>query len=851
MEDIEGDLTERFESKLGERGPLLAKWRFIKDVLKLCRSGIIRPLTGIKKMNTLDILINHFSLTFRSLTKNKGFTFINFSGLTVAFLVCLFSLQFVFFELSYDNYHIHKDQVYRLVTDVETTTGIKLESSPIPLASESAEQFPEIQNYTRVFLDYLLVQSNEDNYQEEDIAYADKSLFNIFSFPLLRGNPKTVFDAPFNAVISESAALRYFGTIECIGEELTLDGKTPSFVTGVMEDISENSHLKVDIFLSLSSLIEIWNPKRATNWTAFGCYSYLLINPDSDVNKLNDRISHLMNEKTQLGEANYVTHLEPLTKVYLHGKPRGSRTGASVHGNVENIYIFIVIAILVLLVATFNFINISNSLYLHRAKEISMKKVLGVSQFQQQIQYLAEAVIFAIVCSFVAIGLSIVFAPHINDLAGKPIISDVLDHLPLYGAVFGLAIFMGILSGVFPAFILTRFKYDKLLKGNLKLSDNGVTIKNTMVIAQFMISIILIIAAVVVTKQLNFIQSKELGYSKSQKLIIDFHFDERINKNKEVIKQRLMQLADVTSVSISSSIPGKAGRKSMTELPTNDGEMVELYSDAYYVDYDFLNQYQIKVLAGRGFEEERPSDYRKSVILNESAVKELVYSNLEDVLGLSFIQAGRWQGEVIGVTKDFHYSSLQEKIAPLTLTVARAYYTFITLDLSTNNIQNTVDKVEDTWKEILPELPLSYSFADDSFNELYQSEQRFGQLTSYFAILAIALSLMGLLGLATLSANDRIKEMCIRKILGASPVQLFVLLSRNLLLLVVIALLIGVPVAMAASSFWLENFAYRFELNGWYFTPLILAILAITLVTIGSQVYKVAIDNPTEALKNE
>lgn len=851
LEDLEGDLMERFEETAKERGVRSAKWLFLKDVIKLFRPGIIRPLTGTQKMNTLDIFLNHLSLTYRSLKKNKTFTLINIVGLTAAFLVCLFSLQYVFYELSYDKFHTNKDQIYRLVTDVKTPTGLKLESSSIPVAPEAAKQFPEIQNYTRVFLDYLLIQSNEDNYREEDIAYAEESLFEIFAFPLIKGNPKSVFDAPFNAVLSESAALRYFGTLDCLGKELTLDGQTPAFVTGVMEDIPENSHLKVDIFLSLSSLIEVWNPKRATRWPVFGCYSYLLLNPDSNVEALNKKISGLVNEKIQEVDAEYYTHLEPLSNLYLFSKARGSRTGSSKHGDVRQVYIFSIIALLVLFVATFNFINISNALNLQRVKEISMKKVLCVSRVQQQVQYLFDAILFAVFCSFLAISLFIIYAPFINELADKPLIGSVLEHLSLFGLLFGIAAFIGFITGIFPAFILTRFKYDELLKSKLIFSGKGLALKNIMVIAQFIIAIIMIISAVVVTQQLDFIQNKELGYSKNQKLIIDFHFDSRINRNEKTLKEKLLQLSAVNSVSISSSIPGKAGRKSMSELANSNGEVIEMYADAYYVDYDFLPQYQIEMLAGRMFEEERPSDYRKTMILNESAVKELGYASAEDVIGLNFKQAGRWQGEVIGVTKDFHYNSLHVKIAPLTMTVARAYYTFIILEINTADVQNTLSQLESIWKEFIPDLPLSYTFSDEIFNELYASEQKFSKLTFYFALIAISLSLMGLLGLATLSANDRIKEMSIRKVLGASSFQLMILLSKSLLGLVITALIIGIPLAIVAANSWLENFAYRIVLDWWQMAPFIIVIIALTVLTISGQVYKVATNNSTESLKNE
>jgi len=799
----------------------------------------------------LDIILNDLKLTLRSLVKNKAFSSINIAGLSVAFLVCLFSLQYAGFEFSYDDYHENKESIYRMVTDVNTSTGTKLESSSMPMAPEMAKQFPEIENFTRVFLDYLIVQSDKDNFQEEHIAYAEESLFDIFTFPLISGNAAHVFDTPFNAVISESAALKYFGTLDCIGKELTLDGKTPSFVSGVMKDIPENSHFKVDIFLSLSSLIEVWSPGRKTNWTSFGAYSYLQVAEHSNVSILNDKISKFIDQKITQGEADYSSQLEPLKDIYLHEEARGSRTGTAVTGNINNVYIFLIIAGLVLSIAVFNFINISSALCLNRTKEISMKKVLGVSGVQQKIQHLLEAILFSVTACIIAISLFVILTPTFNQLVGKPIIGYAIESYQVYLIVFVLSVIVGGLSGVLPAFILANLKFEHLLRGNVKLGSKGIILKNGFVIAQFVISIIMIISAVVVTKQLTYMQTKELGYNKNQKLIIDFHFDGRINRNTNTMKEKLTALSGVNSVSISSSIPGKSNRKFMSEIPGANGEIVELFSDAYYVDHDFIDQYEIKIIAGRGFQAERSSDYRQTMILNESAVKALGYDKVDEVISQPFLQAGRWKGQIIGVIEDFHYASLREEIAPLTISISRAYFTFITLELSGENIQSTVSNVASEWNNLFPDLPMSYSFADQSYDELYKSEQQFSKLTFYFAVIAISLSLMGLLGLAALSTNDRIKEMGVRKILGASPIQLLALLSKNLLSLVIIAIAIGLPISILSVNKWLSNFAYRLKLEWWMVTPVIIVILGLTMATIVSQVYKTAITNPVDSLKNE
>jgi putative ABC transport system permease protein len=794
------------------------------------------------------MLKNYFKTAFRYFWTHKIFSGINLIGLATGLCVCFFALLYVHFELSYDNYNKKADRIYRLVTDVKTSAGTNYESASAPVGPALQAAFPEVQAATRVFLDYLIVQKDQNNFGEEPIAYADTSLFSVFTLPLVRGNASTVFDKPFNIVLSETAAKKYFGKDDPIGKTLVIDGKNPATVTGVMKDMPYNSHFRVDIFLSMSTLLKEYAPYMNTKWDKFGFYTYLLLPENYAPSRLAAKLPDFIKKNMDESQAKYSLALEPLKDVYIKGKPRGSRTGTSVNGNIHNVYIFSLIALFVLFIACFNFINLTTAFSLYRTKEIAVRKVLGASKKQLIFQFLIDAVLLCLVAFGIAIFLCVLLLPVFNQLSGKVISTNIFDNAGYIELLLLIAISIGLLSGIYPALILSGFQPVKSLKG--KFVSRGVALRKALVVAQFSISIILIIATIVVYTQLHFMQNHALGFKKDHQLVIDFHFDKRIIDHDETVKQQLMDVSGISNACMSSAIPGRYNHTFPTEIEGPEKNMHKFRSNTYFVDYNFLNQYQIKLVAGRPFSKEITSDFKNAMIINEAALKSMGYNDPNQAIGKRFIQRGN-SGTIIGVIKDFHFHSFTEEVQPLTLMVAPGFFTFLTLNISSQNLQATMNKLEDKWRELAPGMPMIYFFADDAYDAQYKSEVQFGRLFMSFAIIAIILSCLGLLGLSAFSTVQRTKEIGIRKVLGSSILSIVKLLTKDFLILIFIAFAISVPIAWLGMNKWLQEFAYRINIGWWIFVVAGLAAIIIALATVSFQAIKAAIANPVESLRSE
>jgi putative ABC transport system permease protein len=793
------------------------------------------------------MLKNYFKTTLRYFWHHKIFSLINIVGLATGICVCFFSLLYVHFELGRDSYNQKADNIYRLVTDVKTALGINYESTPAPMAPAMQTIFPEIKAAARVFMDDMIVQSNPNNAIKEEIAYADASVFKIFNWPLLRGNTSHLFDAPFNVVLSENAAKKYFGAADPVGQTLLINGKDKATITGIMKDIPYDSHLRVDMLFSMSTLL---NANWDHNWTRFGFYTYLLLQPGQDPAKFQAKLPAFVKANFDQNQVKYQLAIEPLKRVYLYGKPRGHRTGASASGNITNVYIVSIIAALVLFIACFNFINLTTAFSLRRAKEIGVRKVLGASKKQLVLQFFMDAVLLCLIAFIIALVLAIIMLPLFNQLVGTIVSVNIFSQLQNILWLLLIAIIVGLLSGAYPALFLSEFKPISSLKGRFDASGKGLILRKTLVVAQFAISIFLIVATVVVYKQLDFMQNQQLGFQKDHKLVVDFQFDNRVIRNSEAIKQQLAAIPGVGRVSISSSIPGTPNNQYKTLIQNSNGEKQEQRTDAYFIDDDFLKQFQVKVIAGRGFSKNLVSDTLKTMLINETMAKSLGFTNPDEVIGKRFFQLNHG-GTIIGIVKDFHFHSFLEKVQPLTLTLNPYNFTVLTIDISSENVRSTVNKINAAWKQIAPGLPFVYFFADEAYNQQYIAQERFGRLFICFAIIAIVISCLGLLGLSAFNAVQRKKEIGIRKVLGASVGSITAMLSKDFVKLIVIALFIASPISWWVMNNWLQGFAYRINIPLWVFLFSGFAAILIALLTISFQSVKAAIVNPVKSLRND
>ncbi len=794
------------------------------------------------------MLKNYFKTAFRYFWSHKAFSFINIIGLTTGICVCFFALLYVQFELSRDSYNKQADNIYRLVTDVKTPLGINYESTPAPMGPAMETAFPEVKTTTRIFMDDMIVQSNPDNAVKEEIAYADASVFSVFTWPLLRGNAKHLFDAPLNVVLTASAAKKYFGNADPVGQTLLLNGHQKAAVTGVMHDIPYNSHLRVSMLFSMSTLVQP-GTNWATNWKRFGFYTYLLLKPGADPAGLSAKLPAFVNANMDQSQVKYKLSLEPLKKVYLYGKPRGHRTGSSESGSIGNIYIFSIIAVFVLFIACFNFINLTTAFSMKRAREIGVRKVLGASKKQLVVQFFLDAVLICLVAFVIALVLAALLLPLFNQLSGTIIATGIFQNLNYIFGLLCIAILVGILSGVYPALFLSGFKPINSLKGQFPAGNGGLLLRKSLVIAQFAISIVLIISTVVVYTQLDFMQNQQLGFKKDHQLVIDYQFDSHINEHSDMVKQQLTAIPGVKSASLSSSIPGTPNDRFATLIDDRQNLKQEVRAEAYYIDGDFLSQYSIKVIAGRGIAKQFTAD-TNAMLINEAMVKKMGFKNADEAIGKRFKQFNAG-GTIIGVVKDFHFQSSLELVQPMAIRPISGFFTCLTLNINSDHIQQTIEQVEKKWKQIAPGLPFVYFFADEAYNKQYIAQIRFGRLFVCFSVLAILISCLGLLGLSAFSTAQRKKEIGVRKVMGASAAGIAVLLSRDFINLVFIALLIASPLAWWAMNAWLRDFAYRIHISLWVFVFSGAAALFIALLTVSFLSVRAAVVNPVKSLRND
>ena len=667
---------------------------------------------------------NYCTIAVRSLLRHKAFSFINIMGLAVGMTACFLIFLYVSFETSYDNFHTKADRIYRVVTDTKTPSEtIEQEATSTPIAINMKKDFPEVEDAVRLARDGFLVRKGEVKLQEERSVLADSTLFNVFDFPLVAGDKNTALKEPMSVILSQTAARKYFGNAEPLGQQLLLTGKAiNATVTGVMKDIPENSQIQADMFVSLSSYQQIYSsPTADSEWTNHSYYTYLLLKPNADAQALEKKFPAFMEfhhgkQAKELQMQDYLS-LEPLRDVYLK-----SKRGGFVTGNINNVYIFSIIAVFILLIACINFINLTTARSAERAKEVGIRKVIGAGRFQLARQFVGESVLICLIAFVLSVVLCALVLPFFNQLAGKQISSSIFND-PLHILnLFLLSAGIGIIAGFYPSLVLSSYKPVSVLKGRFSTGTKGLILRKGLVVFQFTISIILIVGTIAVYTQLNYMRNQDLGFSKDQEMIINTNFD----KNKDAFKQSLSSVPGVLSSTYSSSVPGSGNSSAYSQVENKQGEMQKTNLDLYFVDFDYIKQYDLIVVAGGAFSKDFATDSTQAMMINESAAKLLGYASPQEAVGRNFDQWGR-KGKIIGVLKDFHYKSLRQTIQPLTMRIERYGFGTISVKVSGANLPPTIKAIESKWKQMIPDRPFEFVFLDDYFNEQYKSEANFGK----------------------------------------------------------------------------------------------------------------------------
>jgi len=795
---------------------------------------------------------NYIKIAWRNLLKNKAYTAINIGGLAIGMACFLLIALYIQNELSYDRYHAKGDNIYRVIhhRNAEDTETWVWGNAPIGPALKS--DFPEIVEKVQFSgRSDILLTYEKNSFQESECFYVDASVFDVFSWPLIYGDPKTALEGPYSMVLTERTAKKYFGDQNPVGKTIDGIGGRASdgvyTVTGVMADVPSNSHFNFDVLMSMSSFFQS-RPEIFEWWGYVDFYTYLLVSDNFDVQAFQAKTPAFLEKHlgTSDSEEYYDFYLESLNDSYLYST---SVRQPGTTGSLSNLYIFGCIGLFLLVIACINFMNLSTARSLERAKEVGVRKVIGAHRKGLIYQFLGESFILVVLGSLLGLVLAFIALPWMTNFTGKVFhIADILN-APTLLLYMGMVLLTGLLAGCYPALVLSGFKPISVLKGSFKTSTSGTQVRKGLVVFQFSLSIALIAGTVVVYNQLQFMMDKDLGFDIERQLILDFNWDGQILDNLDEFRNTFMEHPDVASISVSRTVPSTHFPAAGTTIETPSGAMEYFEPYVFEVDDAFVPHFNIKTIAGRTYSKDFPTDTISSLVVNAAAAKNFGYANPGDIVGKKFQQWGR-EGTIIGVVDDFNYISLHNTVAPLTLRylpVGR----YFSLKIQSDNLQRTLSEIREMWTQIAPHRPFMYSFLDTAFNEQYQADMKFRKLFILFSLLAIGIACLGLFGLATYSALQRTKEIGIRKVLGAEVSHIVTLLSKDFIKLVVLALCIATPFSWYAMNQWLDAYAYKIPITWWTFALAGSIALIIAIATIGFHAFKSAMANPVKSLRTE
>lgn len=809
------------------------------------------------------MLRNYLKIAWRNLSRHKFYSFLNVFGLSLGLASCLLISLYVIDEIGYDESFSNSDRIFRVNADIRFGgADMKLAVSPDPLAFTLRKDYPQIQQVARLrdIGSQLVHRSNSiQNLREDRIFFADSTFFEVFSLPLIAGDPRKVLVEPNTAVISARNAEKYFGSENPIGKALVLPNQVSYTVTGIMKDLPDRSHLRdLNLLLSMSTS----NESREDSWGNHNFNTYILfrhgVNPDHFEKNFEIILQKYTSKWIQAAMGSSLEDLQrsgsylryslmPITDIHL----RSNRTAEiSANSNIQYVFIFTVVAIFLLIIACVNFMNLATARSFHRAKEVGMRKALGSERISLIYQFLVEGVTLSFLSLVLALLIALAALPLFNHLANKHI-AFPFENIRFWIIVVTSGAVVGVLAGSYPAFFLSSFQPLKVLKNAVTPSGKGSTLRNSLVVFQFMISVMLIIGTGVIYTQLNYIQTKQLGFDKDQVLIVNDAY--ALNQQVQAFKDETKQLLNVDGSTISSFLPTPSTRAEVVFFP--EGQLQQdkgVSMQKWAVDADFIKTLRLEVKQGRGFQEDFTSD-SSGIVINEAAAKVLGYTS---PLGKKIVMltgdalAKRVAYTIIGVVKNFHFESLRENIGALSLVLDHSDGS-VAIRLRGGDVSQTINQIDKIWKKFVPGLPFSYSFMDDNFDNVYRSEQRVGKIFVVFAVISILIACLGLFGLSAYTAERRTKEIGVRKVLGASVPDIVVLISKDFFRLVTVSIMIAIPIAWYGVNTWLREFAYHVEISWWMFVPAGLLSIVTALITVSFQSIKAALLNPVKSLKSD
>jgi len=789
------------------------------------------------------MLKNLIKTAFRHILKHFGYSILNILGLTLGISSALFLIIYVSDEVSYDRYHEKADRIYRVSSKItEPDDQFTWIFAQIPFGPQVVHDYPEVQSFVRFIpMGRSLYKYEDKEFNEENFFYVDSTLFDIFTYHVIKGEVKTALRDPKKIILTEKIAVKYFGKSDPIGKTLT-SGNNTYEVTGVIEDVPFNSHFRFDAVTARNNL-----PKQLGTWGNFGVFTYLLFPENSDVKAFETKMQGMYDAymksifESMKIKIEYI--LEPITRIHLYST---NASEPAPTGSITYVYIFAIVAVFLVLIAAMNYMNLATARSARRAREVGLRKVVGSRRGPLVLQFLSESIVFTLISLIISIILLVILLPKFNLLAGKNFDLHVIYSPVVLLTLFGVILIVGIFGGSYPAFFLSRFSPVTVLKGEITQGSAGSLFRKILVVIQFTASVIMIICTLVVFRQLNYMKTMDQGFDQTN--VISLQLDGAMVRKYPVLKQVLLENPEIKFVTSTNSPIGEGSGKLIFNVETDQGMMQKGVNFAV-VDHDFVDALGIKIVTGRDFQQDMPSDTLSGVVVNETFVKRMGWA---DPIGkrIETLDANTLRARVIGVMADYHQTGMYNGVESLLLAY-RARNNILYIKLSGTNTQQTLSYIETKWKEVFPDQPYTYSYLTDRFNEQFKADEKRGFIFTLFTILAILIACLGLFGLASYMVEQRTKEIGIRKVFGANEGIILRLISKDFLILVTIGIIIAIPVSYYFMSDWLQNYVYRTTIGVTLIIMAAVLTILITFLTISYKAYQASVMNPANSIKTE
>ena len=829
---IIGDLEEEYYQKADEEGRLAANWWYHKQALKTIPKSLSHKFYWGGTMFT-----NYLKVALRNIKKSKVYSFINIAGLAVGMACTILILLWVQDELSYDRFNKNAPYLYREVNHEEYSNGetVDFAQSPYGIAPILKDEYPEIIDVARArSAGNVIISKDDKNFTEGGLIFIEPNFFKMFTYNFIVGAGNTALSNPNSIVITEEMAIKYFGDENPLGKTLLVNNEFPFTVSAILENPPKNSHIHFDFLVPIENVKKYFAP--FSEWNSWAFTNYILLDKNADYKAVSEKISGSL--KKQMDDAIATVGLQPLTDIHLYS---ANIWGYGGEGDINYVIIFSIIALFVLLTACINFMNLATARSSNRAKEVGLRKVVGAEKKSLVSQFYSEAILMSVISMLVSIVLVIAALPFFNDIAGKEINFNIFHNSSILLLIVFTTLFTGIIAGSYPALFLSAFQPAKVLKGSLRSGAKGSGFRRVLVIIQFSLTIALIIAAIVINKQLHYMRTQKLGLTTEHIAAINLKGEWR--KKTDLLKIELDKNPGIAGFAAATAQPMDVNTSFIVSVWDQRTEGEQFLSHLMSVDYDFLNLFDLKMAQGRFFSQQFPADTSGAFVINEAAYK---------IIGWDNIDGKTYMGQpVIGVINDFNFQSLHKKISPLTISAYRADFSYLFVKFKAGNLSNALDKLEADWKTVAAGYPLELKFLDETIDRMYQTDQRIEDIINSFTFLLLFIASLGLFGLSSFTAEQKTKEIGIRKTLGASTGGLLILLTKEFIKWIIISMVIAFPVAYFVMAKFLENYAYKIDLTWDIFTLSGAISILIALITVSFQTIKAANSNPVDSLRTE